>query len=711
MYEDRTTRKLTDWENEPKLAQLKEDFEASKPAHDAQMLKIQRWNDLMQVSGSAKPKKVPGRSSVQPKLIRRQAEWRYSALTEPFLSNDKVFSVSPTTFEDKTAATQNSVLLNWQFRTKIDRVKFIDNYVRSTVDEGTSIIRVGWQRVTVQVDKTVPVYSYFALQTEEELTAFGEALDASVADPRGFAEQADPAVQAAVTYYRENQIPTRAEVVGEETVKVEKALENRPILEVIEPNNFYIDPSCLGDVSRALFAVVSFETNKADLLKQPEIYKNLDIVNWEASSPVTNSDHTSTTPTDFQLTDALRKKVVAYEYWGFWDIGGEGVLEPIVATWIGDVLIRMERNPFPDKKIPFVMVNYLPVKRDLYGETDAELLEDNQKIIGALTRGMIDLMGRSANSQKGYAKGMLDVLNKRRFESGQDYEFNPGQHPAGNLQEHTYPEIPNSALVMLNLQNAEAEALTGVKSFSGGISGDSLGDVATAIRGALDAASKREMAILRRLAKGLVSIGMKLIAMNAVFLSEEEVVRVTNEQFVTIKRDDLQGDFDLEVDISTAELEDAKAKDLAFVLQTLGPNSSQDIVFMVLAEICELKRLPDLAEQLRTYDPQPTPEQQQLQQLELLKAQLEVEEIRSRIALNEARAKAESSKGDKLDLDYVEQETGTKHARDLEKQQGQARGNQELEITKSFLKSRKADETQPDIEAALGYQVLSGQTV
>jgi hypothetical protein len=231
------------------------------------------------------------------------------------------------------------------------------------------------------------------------------------------------------------------------------------------------------------------------------------------------------------------------------------------------------------------------------------MLEDNQKILGAVTRGMIDLLGRSANAQQGMAKGMLDPLNKRRFENGQDYEYNPNQNPNNGLIDHKYPEIPQSAMLMLNLQNQEAEALTGVKSFSGGVSGESYGQVAAGIRGVLDAASKREMAILRRLAKGITEIGNKFIAMNAVFLSEEEVIRVTNTEFITVKREDLKGNFDLEVDISTAEVDDAKAKDLGFMLQTIGPNIDSQITMKILAEIAELKRMPELAHDLKSWKP------------------------------------------------------------------------------------------------------------
>ena len=699
--------KLTDWEKEPDVRDLKQDLENARPAHQSRMQDIQRWSDLMAVRGSAKPAKVKGRSSVQPKLIRRQAEWRYAALTEPFLGSNKLFKVEPVTFEDAEAARQNSLVLNWQFRTKLNRVNFVDNFVRATVDEGTSITRVGWKRQTIMVDQEVPVYDFFPLQTEEQLAAFQTALDQQAADPRGYEEDVPDEIKAAIELYNESGQATYAQQSGVTTVKVEKVLVNQPVVDLLDPQNVIIDPSCNGDLDKALFVIVSFETNKADLLKEPDRYKNLDAVNWEGNMPMTQPDHNTSTPDSYQLNDPLRKKVVAYEYWGFRDIHGDGELVPIVATWIGDICIRMEENPFPDGKLPFVVVPYLPVKRNLYGEPDAELLEDNQKILGAVTRGMIDLLGRSANGQQGMAKGMLDPLNRRRYDNGQDYEFNPSMSPANGVIEHKFPDIPQSALLMLNLQNQEAEALTGVKSFAGGISGEAYGDVAAGIRGVLDAASKREMAILRRLAKGMTEIGNKIIAMNAVFLSEKEVIRVTNKEFITVKREDLIGNFDLETDISTAEVDNAKAQDLAFMLQTLGPNSDPGIVMMILAEIADLKRMPELANKLRNWRPQPSPEQQELQRLEIEKARKEVEKLQSEISLNNAKAQEALANKDQKNLDYVEQETGTKHARDMEKQRGQAQGNQALEITKALTKPLKEGEQRPNLEAAIGYNQLS----
>ena len=701
--------KLTDWANEPSPQLLRQDLEMAKLSHDSQVSKIQGWNDLMYIKGKAKPPKVTGRSSVQPKLIRRQAEWRYSAMTEPFLGTQKMFQVSPTTWEDKAAAIQNELLLNWQFRTKMNKVKLVDDFVRSAVDDGTCICQIGWCRETRKVKEEVPVYSFYDASTDPVATEMLAAAAQMKIDNPNFYEQSTPdEIKQAVDYYNETGQITIAVVTGSQEVEVDKVIRNHPTVDIIHPNNFYVDPSCNGDFSKALFVVVSFETNHADLAKYPNRYKNLDKVNWEGNTTITDSDHASSTPDDFQFTDKNRKKVVAYEYWGSHDINGDGSLVPIVATWIGDVMIRMEENPFPDQQLPFVLVPYLPVKRELYGEPDAELLEDNQKILGALTRGMIDSMGRSANAQQGIAKGMLDPLNRRRYDRGEDYEFNPGvASPRDGIIEHKYPELPQSALLMLNLQNQEAESLTGVKAFAGGVSGDSYGDVVAGIRSALDASSKREMAILRRFAKGFTEIGSKIISMNSVFLTEAEVVRVTNEEYVTIKRDDLIGNFDLEVDISTAEVDNQKSQDLGFMLQTLGPNMDPKVSMMILSEIARLKRMPDLAHTLATWQPQPNPFQQQMQELELQKLQAEVAEIQAKTMEAQARARKASAEADAVDLNYVEQETGTKHARDVEKIRAQATGNQDLEITKALTKPTKEGERPGNIEAALGFNLIS----
>ena len=138
----------------------------------------------------------------------------------------------------------------------------------------------------------------------------------------------------------------------------------------------------------------------------------------------------------FNFKDDPRTKFVAYEYWGYRDVDGSGMTTAFVATWVNNTLIRMEDNPYPDKKIPFVAIQYLPVRKSSYGEPDGALLEDNQAIIGAVTRGAIDLMGKSANGQKGMRQDALDSVNKRKYNTGEDYEFNPSVDPRQAIIDH-----------------------------------------------------------------------------------------------------------------------------------------------------------------------------------------------------------------------------------------------------------------------------------
>lgn len=117
--------------------------------------------------------------------------------------------------------------------------------------------------------------------------------------------------------------------------------------------------------------------------------------------------------------------------------------------------------------------------------------------------------------------------------------------------------------------------------------------------------------------------------------------------------------------------------------------------------------MPELAHELRTWKPEPDPMEEQLKQLAIQKAELENRKLQSEIALNEAKARAEDAKKDMTNLDYLEQESGTKHAREMEKQKAQSQGNQNLQVTKALTQPVKEGETSPNISAAIGYNAIT----
>ncbi len=713
IFNDGTTNEMgdieVDWAKPPSLLSLKKNLEDAAQDQSTHVLKIDNWLDNLHVRGKAKHTKVHGRSAVTPRVIRRQAEWRYSSLTEPFTSPKQLFKASPVTWDDKKAALQNQLTLNNQFNFKIDRGELIDEYVRTAVDQGTVIMRVGWEFEDEMVQEEQPTFRLVP-DPEFEQTLL-EVAELRLNNPNAYEFDVPHELKAALVASEELNQVLRPVVTGSEVIERQKILKNQPTIEVCDYRNFFIDPTCNGKAADANFMVYKYEANKAALKKDGR-YFNLDKINTDTNSILGEPDYAANDSTkNFNFEDEARKKFVVNEFWGFLDVQGDGKLTSVLISWVGNTFIQMTENPYPDKELPFVIVPYMPVAKQIYGEPDGALLEEHQQVMGAIMRGMIDILARSANAQTGRRRDMLDTVNKRKYQRGEDYEFNGNNDPRQSFFMHKFEEIPNSAQFMIQMMNAEAEGLTGVKAFSGGLNGGELGDVATAVRGVLDSASKRELGILRRLASGLVKVGRKVAAMNGEFLSEVEVVRITNEEFIPVRRDELNGEFDLELTISTAEEDDAKAKELAFMLQTMGNSVDFSVSKLLLTEMFRLRKMPDLANAIEEYEPEPDPLAQKMQELQLAELEAKIRKLHSEAEENEAEADLDVMKAqqlqataeklsvdaDKTALDYIEQEKGVTHERDMEKLGAQAAANIELENVKQGFKQQESVNKQAEV--------------
>ena len=622
--------KKPNWKKIPTVEDLKADLTSAQPSHQAHCDKIDKWLKKLAGEIQASVKPVKGRSQIQPKLIRKHAEWRYSSLEEPFLSTKDLFDIDPMTAEDVNGANENEILINYQWNTKINKVRFINEYVRTAVDEGTVIVQVGWlhekekRKVNVAVKLTPEQLQMklYSMVSQGQLTQ--EEAIAKMQDPNEY-----------VQWVKREQ----------EYVK-----HNHPVVRVCEYDRVIVDPTCEGDMEKAQFVIVPTETSISELLKDgtydlSELFTDSTMSEIDKSKIDDDTFYSTFSSSQrekqlnpFTFKDVARKKLTMYEYYGYWDVDGDNKTRAIKAVWVGNTLIKLEELPFPDNKLPFVLVQFMPERKSIYGTPDGKLIEDNQDILGAVLRGIIDIMGRSANGQQLLAKDFLDPINQLKYDKGENAYFNPGKDPRLSVHMQTFPEIPNSAMQMIDLLNTDAESLTGVMAFNTGISGQALGNTATGVRGALDSASKRELGILRRLSQGIEQIGRKMIAMNSEFLSDEEVIRVTNKEFRTIKKDDLAGDYDLRVNISTAESDNQKIEKLAFMMQTGQQSMDPEEAKLVRAEIYKLQKMPDLADKVLSYQPQPDPMAQKLQELEIRKLETDIEKNQADIADKYARA-------------------------------------------------------------------------
>lgn len=609
------------------LKNLKADMKEAERLQREWFIKREEWSS--QTKGAPYGNEVDGKSKIVSKDIKKQLEWMLPSITDPFLSTADVIKCNPVTYEDSKAARQNELLLNTQFCRKFNRYNFIMKATKVLVTEGSVVVQTGWDYEEEEFEAEVEV-----IKVDEDGMEFVDT-----------------------------EMSTQTTVV-----------RNQPTAVVCRNEDIFIDPTCMDDIDKCQFVIHRYESN-LNALKQDGRYENLDKVEAAQYSLTNEPQYLREDQTYFEFKDKPRKKFVVHEYWGNYDVDGDGIAEPIVCAWVGSTIIRLESNPYPDKKPPFVIVPFSAVPFQMFGEALAETIGDNQKVKTAITRGMIDNMAKSNNAVVATRKGALDVVNRKKFLKGENFEFNG---TPGDFWQGSYNQLPSSAFDMLNLQNNEIESQTGFKSFSGGISGNALGGTATGARGALDATSTRRLNLVRNMSENMIKpIMRKWMAYNAEFLEEEEVVRITNDEYVPVRRDDLAGNIDIDISISTSEDNAAKSQELSFLLQTVGPNEDPAIRREIMAQIMDLMRMPEQAKKIRDYQPQPDPVQQKIQELQIAKLEAEIEKIKADAAnklassveneadrdeklaqaeLKRAQARKLMSEADNLDLDFLKKD-------------------------------------------------------
>ena len=612
------------------LDDFKADMKSADTLRQEMITRVETWRN--EYHGLPYGNEQKGKSQIVSRDIKRQDEWQHASVKDPFVSDTDIVKCKPVTEEDRPAAEQNQIIINHQFCRKFNRYKFMTDVIKLHYSEGTVVVKCHWDYEDEVVEEDVPIYAM--------------SLDGTIAQ------------------------------VDVKRVKRRKVKVNKPGAKVCRLEDIYIDPTCEGDLEKAQFVIHRYESDLSTLRKSGK-YKNLKRLAMNVAGKTNTTDfdydYDPEDETNFHFKDEPRKKLVVYEYWGYYDVDGDGIVEPVVCTWVNDIIIQLEDNPYPEQDLPFLLLmnNSIPFK--IYGEAAAELVGDNQKMNTAIKRGVIDNMANSNNAQKGIRTGSLDALNKKRFLNGQNFEFNGSQQ---DFYEGNFNQIPQSVFAIYEQNNNETESMLGVKSFANtGVAGGSLGSTARAAGGVLDAVSVRRLDIVRNISENLLKpLVRKWMSYNTEFLQEEEVIRMTNDEFVPIRRDDLRGDIDIEVEISTAEDNAIKAQELAFLLQTLGQNMDQGMRNLLMSQIAKLQKMPDLAEMLENYEPQPDPLIEEIKRLEVEKLRAEIRERNTRsdenqvdqvakmsqARLNDAKTQELGTKADLNDLDFTRTADGTK---------------------------------------------------
>jgi len=707
------------WKNEPTYSDLSGDKIEAQSAQDVVRSNVLRWREIR--DGGPKVETRAGRSTTRPKVVRKQYEWKYPAYEDPFLNTPDMFTALPRTGEDNETAKKNGLLLNYQWEEEVGKTRLIKAIVRKIVDDGTVITKTGWDAEygTKIVEKEEPIYA----EPEESMAIIQE----SVQNGQMSQEEA----KAMIEMGQPVQKGTKKICVEEEVL-----VKNRPTYSVRNIMNVFIDPTCNGVIEDAKFLIEEYDTSYAELKKdeytktiniledgtkeiiEKGMYHNIDKINLENAEEIVDEYETDSR-NSFQYSDKARKKIRANEYWGYWDIQGDGILVPIVATWINGVIIRMEENPFPHKRIPYSVASYLTVVDSTYGEPDAEVLEENQNSIGKMIRAAEDITGTQAVGQEFIDENFFGITQRNAYEKGNDVYYRSGFDPRTAIYRRKVEPVDSTVFKMIDMQQKEAESMSGTIAFNGGNGGSIMSGSATGIRSAMDATSKRELSILRNISELLKDMARMTITMNQSYMPEEQIVRITNDKHIFIRKDDLSGKIDIKLEISTPEKDNETADKLMTLMQTNAANMDPKIAAMHYEKIARLWKMPDLADKVANFKPEPNPVQEQIQQLQLENARLENEKLKvemteaysrmeervsrtteneadirkknAEAALKEAAAGKLTSETDELDRKFMKEMTGQGRREHIEDQEFNDRAKQEDRMDKHSIEMDKLD--------------------
>jgi len=606
-----------------------DDIKQAKSAKSEIDSKIERW--LAEYDGEGYGNEKEGRSKIVVKDIKKAIEWFVPTASEPFLKKGKIVSLNGITAEDVERAEIHERLINYQFNRKFDYYNFLHEMFKISSTEGTVIIRTGWDLREKEESKN------FDNITAEQL----QMITSSGLEIGSIEDNGDGTFNAKAI----NRI----------------ILENKPTATILKNGDCFPDPS-VDKIEDMSFFAYRYEMTISDLRNIGK-YNDEDIdellVGLERNDSQLESTRNTALKgygkdTDYTSSSDANKKVTVYEYWGYLDMNNDGISEPVFATLVNDKILEIVDNPYPDKELPFVVIPFSKVMFGFWGDSMAEFLSDGQKIRTSLMRGFIDNVAQANNAKKFIKKGALDPINKRKYENNLAglIEVNGDRN---DMWDGEFNQINPSVYSLFEIIQQENESLSGINRTMQGVDSRGLNDSATGASIQQGNSQRRMMDIIRRHSNGLKQVFRKWIAYNKEFLSDNEVMRISGKH-IEFTRDDISGEFDIDITVGTDGVSEAKVNQMTMLMQQVGGLAGVATVppqffNLMISRMADEWGYPDIAEMLENPpSPEPSEEQLEAQRLELEKLRQEVEEMKSKAILNMSKANAENVESKKSAL-------------------------------------------------------------
>lgn len=596
---------------------LRHDFKNAQEAKSSINKLIVEWNDAYEcVIPSMK-----NRSKYKAMEVAKQIAKIKANITEPFTNSTHPIRCSTTKYGNRIRIIQK--YLNSEFTSNFDRVDFMDKYSDILCREGTVWAKSIWR--------------YNESNKREVLkNASIEEITSREYDPDVIKQNED-----GKTFYVEyNHIALK---------------ENRPDAIICRNEHIYPDPSARSiDELRFLCHEKEYtisELREMNRFSEETIDKlEKEINDKDDSSLGTARDSKNQDygyKEGFNTLDSSRKKISVIEYYGYYDLNGDGIAEPIFASWSknGKINLILEESSMPHNPIPFYNAVFSAVPFSLWGNPLAYFIDDNQRAKTGIVRGIMDNLSLANNGQKFIKNGSIDYLNFKRMTQGEKYIQVNGS-PEEIIKDGSFNHLPSSLFNVYEMISRDAEEISGNNGNGIGMKGKSSDDDTQN----LTLSQQMQLGLVLKTSSLLSNIMKDWVKMAESFLENEQIESLFTENdmldlFVFSFNDNINITFK----VATNAQRQVRLQQINLLLQqskALGEMMPQEQMRGLVAEMFELFDMFEEADKVRTYIPQPSEEQMVLQQiglenamLENSKLQHEIEEIKSRTTLNGSSAR------------------------------------------------------------------------
>ena len=558
---------------------VKADIERGKEVNEAESAFRSANYDAYRAKGDGKKERA-GHSRIKCSDIMDTIEWMMPSFIKAFAGTTESISISPQNEEDVAKAEKLERLLNWQFMGRHCKgFTVIYEWVKSCLIYGTSVIKITWQDKYIKKGFDLPIATddqIYQMQGDDMVKDLdGEPQDiqaGTVIDEDILAlANTDPTL---LNYIGQvNSQSMQVQPVALDNFRVWRNVHGKkliksysgPLVEVISPEDFYMDPEAKS-IEDAQF-VIHRVWRTYGYLKEKErdgIYSNVDevkawldrdkesYINSERAQRYNSAD--AIDPANYAIDSAdkqiARHKLEVFEWWGLLDLTDEGYQEPYLVVFCGETILRMELNPYGHGQPPFEVLRPMLDPFKFTGVSVPELVGEFQAVKTALFRQILDNVSYQNN-------GAWLVNRNAGVDINALLNMRPNTIVRSNITSEavvplTPPNLQGYPLTMIELVDSMLQKRTGVTSYNQGLDANSLNKTATGITKIMDASVQRTELQARVMAEtGIKPAFQKILMLNQQFMDQTVVIRVFNKP-LEISPDDLIGDFDVSVDVGGA---------------------------------------------------------------------------------------------------------------------------------------------------------------